>query len=102
MDIGRIGPASLGIKFREIVRPGTQAIGSARVHRWTPHIPTPAAFCFEAWTLSKTNYPKMHSRGRPGAAHEIDSAGVPENGEAVDDEDADDLPVLHPTRRQRM
>jgi hypothetical protein len=36
------------------------------------------------------------------AAHEIDSAGVPENGEAVDDEDADDLPVLHPTRRQRM
>jgi hypothetical protein len=36
MDIGRIGLARPCIEFREIVLSGTQAIGSARVHRWTP------------------------------------------------------------------
>jgi hypothetical protein len=47
MDIGRIGLARLGIEFREIVLSGIQAIGSARVHRWTLHT-DPAAFCYEA------------------------------------------------------
>jgi hypothetical protein len=55
MDIGRIALARLCIEFREIVLSRIQAIGSARVHRWTLHT-DPAAFCYESRNLGKTNY----------------------------------------------
>jgi hypothetical protein len=49
MDTGCIGLALVCIQFREIVLPGIQVIGSARVHRWTlTHHTDPTDFSYEA------------------------------------------------------
>jgi hypothetical protein len=61
VDVGGIDLAPRGINLREIVLPARQVIGSGRVHRWTPHYPTPL---YEIENFGKNKLRASCSRGR--------------------------------------